>query len=149
MRTIAADILIPICTAFVAAATAAELTKKTAPVPMPGRFAKLCGGRLTGNKLAFTEIGITAALQMIAFLVIDGILSAFTSGGTAQLPGSSGMDIFPMLLVSWLGFTAILFALYGSKTRLHNQTHFSMPPHSATFFLFSQFRCTPCRFWWP
>lgn len=119
MRTIAADILIPICTAFVAAATAAELTKKTAPVPIPGRFAKLCGGKLTGNKLAFTEIGVIAALQMIVFLVIDGILSAFTIGGLEQLPGSSGMDIFPMLLVSWLGFTAILFSLYGSKTRLH------------------------------
>lgn len=31
MRTILADILIPLCTMLVAAATAAELTKKTAP----------------------------------------------------------------------------------------------------------------------
>ena len=49
MRTMAADFLIPLCTALIAAATTAELTKKTAPANLPGRFAEHITGKLVNE----------------------------------------------------------------------------------------------------
>lgn len=121
MRTLAADFLIPLCSALVAAATAAELTKKTAPAPLPGRFAERITGKLKGNRLALTLVGVTGGLQLAAFLLIDLLLSQFTVGETVPksgLAGSSGMDWFPMLLVSVCGFAALLCAMYGRGGRL-------------------------------
>lgn len=108
MRTILADILIPICTMLVAAATAGELSKKTVPTISSKWFPKRIFGKLNGNPLAFTAIGVTAALQMILFLILDAVITAFTVSDAV----GSGMDFAAMLLVSVLGFTALLFALY-------------------------------------
>lgn len=115
MRTILADILIPLCTMLVAAATAAELTKKTAPTVSSGWFPARIFGKLNGNALAFTAVGITTALQLVFFLISDAVISACSVSDA----GGTGMDFAAMLLVSALGFAALLFALYqGSAQRL-------------------------------
>lgn len=112
MRTMTADILIPLCTALTAAATAAELTKKTAPANLPGRFAERIFGKLKGNQLAFTLIGITAALQIALYLTADGLLSHFT------VNNSTGISLIAMLLCSILGFAALIVTRYVKKESL-------------------------------
>ncbi len=113
MRTMAADFLIPLCTALIAAATAAELTKKTAPANLPGRFAERILGKCKGNRLAFTLIGITAALQIVLYLIADALVSHFT------VKGSTGISWIAMLLCSLLGFAALIVTRYTKKERLN------------------------------
>lgn len=125
MRTILADILIPLCTALVAAATAAELTKKTTPTLKSGWFAVRMSRllkKLKGNAFSMTAIGIAGGLQIVLFLILDAVLSAFTvsaSGISTGAEGSSGMGIAAMIIVSLLGFAALLVGMYFNEERPH------------------------------
>ena len=118
MRTMAADIIVPLCTALLSAATAAELMKKTAPARLPGRFAERIFGKLKGNLYSCTLIGMTAVLQIIMLLTADGILSGFTVRDP-DAKGSSGMSWFAVLLFSGFSFAALLAGLYCKKENLN------------------------------
>ena len=118
MRTMAADFLIPLCTALLSAATAAELMKKTAPARLPGRFAERMFGKLKDRPYVFALIGMTAVLQIAALMLTDGLISGFTVKDPGAA-GSGGMSWFAVLLVSVFCSASLLLTLFCKKERLN------------------------------